>query len=165
VCFAFICRLALATVDGKISLAEMIRSTRRRSGLFLLWVVAELLAIWVLAALYFWPGLIFMLIIPFVALAAMDGRKNALLTNFRAIRERFGRYLITMAFWIAIMLVSDILIGLGSVTLSPSVVAVAGWIYKGLVGAWLTCAFAALYRSTNTGAATATSTDEPAHQL
>ena len=159
VCFAFICRLALATVDGKITLAQMARSTTNRAGLFLLWVLAELAAIWVLTVLFFWPGLIFMLVIPFVALAAMDGRRNALGTNFRAIRERFGRYLVTMVFWIVSMLASDVLIGLGSITLSPTVVAVIGWVYKGLVGAWLTCAFAALYRSTTTGAATTTSAD------
>ncbi|MGA9147472.1 MAG: hypothetical protein WBZ04_07945 [Candidatus Nanopelagicales bacterium] len=27
----------------------------------------------------------------------------------------------------------------------------AGWIYKGFIGVWLTCAFAALYPSTPTG--------------
>ena len=142
VCFAFICRLALATVDGKITLAQMARSTMNRAGLFLLWVLAELAAIWVLTVLFFWPGLIFMLV-----------------PTFRAIRDRFGRYLVTMVFWIVIMLASDVLIGLGSITLSPTVVAVIGWVYKGLVGAWLTCAFAALYRSTTTGAATTTSAD------
>mgnify|MGYP003421300116 CR=1 FL=1 len=73
--------------------------------------------------------------------------------------RRLRRYLVTMVFWIVIMLASDVLIGLGSITLSPTVVAVIGWVYKGLVGAWLTCAFAALYRSTTTGAATTTSAD------
>ncbi len=149
--FAWVCRLALATVDGKLSLKELIVGTPRGLGLFLAWVLFELVAIYVLAVLYFWPALIFMLIIPFVALAAMDGKRNAFVVNLLAIKERFGRYLITMVFWIIIMLIGDALLGIGAVMLPDWTLALFGWIFKGLIGVWLTCAFAALYRSTKAG--------------
>lgn len=150
--FAWVCRLALATIDGKLRLGELCRQTPVNLVRFVGWVVAELVVIFVLTALGFWPGLVVMLVIPFVALAAIDG-KPALSANFRAIRERFGRYLTVMLWWIIIMLVSDVLLGLGAITLPPWALALFGWIYKGLIGAWLAAAFAALFRSTRAGAA------------
>lgn len=146
--FALTCQLGLATVDGKITLGELFRSTWRRFGLFFGWVLIELVAIWILTVLYFWPGMIFMLLIRFVALAAMDGQKNANKANFLAIKERVGRYLVTMVFWILIMVFSDALVALGSITLSPSVVAFIGWVYRGFIGVWLTCAFAGVGTAT-----------------
>lgn len=153
-CFSWICRLALATVDGKIGLGELFKATPRGLGLFAIWVIAELLIVFVLASLWFWPGLVAMLLMPFVAIAAIDGKRNAMAVNFLAIRQRPGRYLITAALWIILMTVSWLLLVLGSITLSPVVLGLLGWLFKGLVGAWLTCAFVALYRSTPVGAGT-----------
>lgn len=154
--FSWICRLALATVDGKMTFSELLRHTPVNLGRFVLWVLAELVLIFVLAALGFWPGLLFMLVIPFVALAAIDG-KSPVAANFTAIRERFGRYLTVMAWWILVMVVSDVLLGLGAITLPEWALAFFGWIYKGIIGAWLTTAFAVLFRSTRAGQADATS--------
>lgn len=154
--FAWVCRLALATVDGKLTFSDLLRQTPVNLGRFLLWVLAELVLIFVLAALGFWPGLIFILLIPFVALAAIDG-KSPVAANFAAIRERFGRYLTVMVWWIIVMLVSDVLLGLGAITLPEWALAFFGWIYKGIIGAWLTSAFAVLFRSTRAGQAETTS--------
>lgn len=152
-CFGWICRLALASVDGKVGLGELFKGTPRGLALFLAWVALELIVVFVLASLWFWPGLIAMLLMPFVAIAATDGKHNAIGANFAAIRQRPGRYVITVVFWIIIMTVSWLLLLLGSITLPPVALGLLGWLFKGLIGAWLTCAFAVLYRSTSVGSA------------
>lgn len=154
ICYSWICRLALATVDGMIGLRELFSATTKGLWLFLGWVILELVAIFVLASLWFWPGLIAMLLLPFVAIAATDGKRNALGVNFVAIKQRLGRYLVTVIFWILIIAVTWLLVILGSITLPPVALGLFGWLFKGLIGAWLTCSFAALYRSTEVGAAT-----------
>ncbi|MGV1037058.1 MAG: hypothetical protein ACOYD0_08535 [Candidatus Nanopelagicales bacterium] len=153
ICYSWICHLALATVDGTIGLRELFSTTTKGLGLFLGWVILELIAVFVLASLWFWPGLIAMLLMPFVAIAATDGKRNAVKVNFVAIKQRLGRYLVTVIFWIIIIAVAWLLVILGSITLPTFALGLFGWLFKGLIGAWLTCSFAVLYRSTAVGAA------------
>ena len=149
--FGVVCALALACADGRKGVGGALR--RGSWGRFLAWTVGLTAVVYIFALLWFWPAMVLLLVIPFVPLAAMAGQRNPLAVNFRVIRARWVRYLVLVVFWSLIMALSMVGLILGSITFPWWGVTLVGWVFKGLIGVWLTCAFASLYRSTTVGAA------------
>ena len=149
VSFAVVCALALACADGQKGFGAALRAGSW--GRFLAWTVGLTVVVYVFALLWFWPAMVLLLVIPFVPLAAMDGKRNPLAVNFRVIRARWVRYPVLVVFWSLIMALSMVGLIIGSITFPWWGVTLVGWVFKGLIGVWLTCAFAGLYRSTTVG--------------
>ena len=148
--FGVVCALALACADGRKGVGNALRTGSW--GRFLAWTVGLTVVVYIFALLWFWPAMVLLLVIPFVPLAAMAGQRNPLAVNFRVIRARWVRYLVLVVFWSLIMALSMVGLILGSITFPWWGVTLVGWVFKGLIGVWLTCAFASLYRSTTVGA-------------
>jgi hypothetical protein len=146
-----VCALALACVDRRRGVGAALRSGSW--GRFALWTVGLTVVVYLLTFAWVAPAVIAMFLVPFVPLAAMDGKRNPLAVNFRVIGARWARYIVTVVFWAIIMVVVFVGLVLAFITFPWWGVTLLGWVLKGLVGVWLICAFAGLYRSTRAGMA------------
>lgn len=142
---------ALNLYKGHVSIKEAVGHFKDNWINLLVWLVIWVVACMVLSLFHFWPGLIAVFITFFVPFAAADGQRNAIGANFKAIAARPIRYFFTA-------LLTVILIGvlylIGGLTLfsSPTLHGVwVSWLFIGLIGSWMTVAWALLYRSTKPG--------------
>lgn len=147
--FGAVCRLALACVDRQRGVGAVLRSGSW--GRFVAWAVGLTVVIYLLTLVNVALAMVSMLVVPFVPVAAMDGKRNPLGVNFRVIGARWVRYLVLVVFWSLIMALTMVGLVLASITFPWWGVTLLGWVLKGLIGVWLTCAFAGLFRSTRAG--------------
>ncbi len=142
---------ALATAQGKVSIGETFARIRPHFGRFFAWILLWTVLCTIGFMLHQIVGIILLLLTPYVPLAAADGARNPVAANFRAIRGRFGRYLLTLVvsciFLVGLYLGSAIT----SFFLDGAIAALAFWIVGGLIGAWMITGWALLYRSTPVG--------------
>ncbi|MEZ5116582.1 MAG: hypothetical protein R2737_09975 [Candidatus Nanopelagicales bacterium] len=143
---------ALHAVDGPVSLGAAMATARERLGWFSLHAVLLLVAVMIGLMLYTVPGLVVIALTPFVLLAAMDGRRNVVATNFHAMGFRFGRWLLTTVVLAVVLFVFFLLAALNSFFIGGVIASVIAWLVLGLLSAWLLCAWATVYRSTPAGA-------------
>lgn len=152
---------ALMVPTGKVTLAQALAQLKANFGNFVLWTVAWTAVITIGLSLWVYPGLIIMLITPFVPISAAAGQRNALKANFQAIGARKGRYVVTLIVSLVFLVLLYVVIALFNWLITDVPGYVIGWLVLGLVGPWLVTGFALLYRSTPVGALPVT-TDAPA---
>jgi hypothetical protein len=141
----------LESVDGAARWPAVLGRAARRGWVVTLWLLGWLVVVSVGLALWIVPGVLVVLLTPYLFLAAMDGRRNALGADLAAIRARVGRWLVTS-------IVSGVLVGsawlgavLGGFFLPGPVSALLVWLWFGLLGSWLLATWAVVYRSTPPG--------------
>jgi len=148
---AVITSAALEATDGPVSFTLVKSRLRNHVVLYVAWTVLVVCAVAVALLWWLLPGLVVLALTPVVSCAAMDGRRDAFVVNLGVIRERIGRWLITVIVMAAIA---------GGVWLIAVFCGffVAGWLgslivcaVAGVVAAWFQCAWALLYRSTDEG--------------
>lgn len=148
---AVITTAALRSVSGRAGFADTWKTIKPRLGHFVLWTFGWTIACTIGLMLYALPGILLLLLTPYVAIAAADGIGNPLTANFRAIRSRFGRYLITVAVscvWLVALYVTS---GMTSFILDGANAAFVFWLIAGVIGAWMITTWALIYRSTPVG--------------
>ncbi|MGV1035861.1 MAG: hypothetical protein ACOYD0_02390 [Candidatus Nanopelagicales bacterium] len=154
VSLAAISTAALRTVSGRAGFADTWNAMRPRLGHFILWTFLWTVACTVGFMLFAVPGIILLLLTPYMVIAAADGTGNPLTANFRAIGSRFGRYLITVitsCVWLVLLYVTS---GVTSFILDGANAAFAFWLIAGVSGAWMVTTWALIYRSTPVGSVT-----------
>ncbi len=142
----------LAVSDAAPSLGQLARSVREHKWRVLVWTVLWTFCALIGFAVYTVPGLVVLLLTPFVVIAAADGQRNPLAANFSAIGARPGRYLVTVvvsAFFLVLLYLFAAFVGffLGDLA-GPA----AFWFGSGIVGSWMITGWCLLYRSTPVGA-------------
>lgn len=147
VSFGLAAGTALHVADGPVSWSNAVGTLRSHARGYTLWAVAWLLAVSIGLALNTVPGLVVAALTPFLLLAALDGRGNALAVNLRTIGRRFWRWLVTVALIGAVLFVSDVGAGLFTFFIRNPLAALTVWLVGGLAIAWFTTAWALVYRS------------------
>lgn len=143
---------ALQTPDGKVSLAAAFKGSRAHIGKFYGWTLAWTAICVILMMFYVFPGLIAMMVLPFVVFAASDGQSNPFKANFQAIGSRFGRYLITLLVTLVFLVGLYVFAGLSAFVYPYFFASLWMWLICGIVGSWLVTGWGLLYRSTKVGA-------------
>lgn len=163
---ALVVNTALLTSTCRVGLRAAVARTRRHFWLFCAWAIIWLIVVNLGLMFHTWPGLLIAVVTPYVAIAAADGKRNAIGANFRAIGSRFGRYLATLIISGIILLVFHLLATADSFFIGGSGAAFVLWVGLGLVGSWLAVGWSLLYRATTVGQApfAAAETGDPAVQ-
>ena len=145
--YAAVAATALRVPDGVVHPRQVVPALRANGIRYALWALGLLLVTIVGLAIYAVPGILILAVTPFLLLAAIDGRTNPLVSNFRVIRRRFWR-------WLSLVVVIGVLVGVGilaagltSFFVRGPVASFAVWLVCGLVLAWFTTAWALVYRS------------------
>lgn len=157
VSFAVLARTALAAVDGKVSLSGAISGTTAVLGNFVLWAVVLFVLVTIGFMIYPFVGLLVCWLLAFLAPAAADGQKNAIGANFRALKDRWGRWLITSILLSIGGVIMFLLMAVNVFFIHGFMASLIGWLVLGLVAWWLLTAWSAIYRSTKVGATADTS--------
>lgn len=141
----------LQAVQGPVSARSMWSRFQARWLPLVAWSIALVLAATLGFALYVLPGLVIIAIFPYVLLAVLDGRTRPLSVNFRTIRARWGRWLVTIVAMAVICLVLWLLALLDTFFVGGVLGAFIEWIVVGFFASWFVCAWALIYRSVNPG--------------
>lgn len=143
---------ALQTPNGKVSIGAAFKGSRANIGKFFGWTLLWTVVCAILLMFYVYPGLIAMMVLPFVIFAASDGQSNPFKANFQAIGSRFGRYLITLLVTLVFLSGLYVFAGLSAFVYPYFFASLWMWLICGIVGSWLITGWALLYRSTKVGA-------------
>lgn len=143
--------VGLNSADGKSTIQELVAQGKAHWSKFVLWTLAFYVV--VLLGLMFFPyaAIVFILIFPFVTLAAADGKSNPLKTNFQVIKKHWFRYLVTAIIFLIILLVSLLITAVVGFFVGGALGSVITWLYWGVFAAWYIIALALIYRSTPAG--------------
>lgn len=152
VTFAVLTRTCLDSIDGKVSLGSAIAGARLTFPQFAGWVLAQWVLISIGMLVYSGVGGLIAFLTPFLPLAAADGRKNAIGANFSAIKDRWGRWLITGIIISIGFGVWFLLTAVNTFFIKGMPASFLAWWVGGILGWWLLTAWAAIYRSTRVGA-------------
>jgi len=149
--FALLSRTAVAAIDGRVSTRRAMAETRRIVPMFAVWVIGLVVA--VTAAIMVNPilGWLIAVVAAFVPIAAADGRANAIGANFRVIRERPVRWLITAILVTLIGAVIYLLSVVNVLFVKGFPASFIAWMAYGFLAWWLLTAWAEIYRSTKVG--------------
>lgn len=150
--FAVLSRTALGAITGRVSLPLAISGSRGVLARFAAWVAAQWVLILVAFLLVPGLGVIVGIVTAFVPLAAADGQRNPLAANFQAIKDRWGRWLLTSVIVVAMFLVLLLLSAVNVFFITGMMASLIFWLVFGLVALWLLTTYAAIYRSTRVGA-------------
>ncbi len=144
---AVLAAAALATLDGWVSPGRAFAAARTHFVGYAVWVVAQSALVGIGLAFYTLPGWVLWGLTVFVPLAAIDGRRNAIGANFRAIGAHPLRWLVT---WIVVSMLAL----LGWLAAGANTFLVGGWqaaaianLVGGVAAWWLLTSWACLYRS------------------
>lgn len=145
--FAIVAATMLQASSGPVSMGDVLATTRARALPLLAWSIGLVLVVTLALALFVLPGLVVLAITPYLLLAVVDGQRSPLAVNFRVIRARWGRWLVTviavavvaLVVWLASVVTGFFVAGFGG--------AIIGWLGLGLVSCWLICAWALVYRT------------------
>lgn len=147
VSFGLVAATALEVSDGRVSWQGPVSTLRSHISAYALWAIVWLLAVSVGLALNTVPGLLVAALTPFLLLAALDGQGNALVRNLRTIGRRFWRWLLTAVVIGVMLFISDVSAGLFTFFIRNPLASLTVWLVGGLVIAWVTTAWALIYRS------------------
>lgn len=142
---------ALAVATGKTSLGVVAKSGKNWLA-FSLWSVAVYVLVLIGMIVNVWLPLVVLAILPFVPMAAADGKRNPIVTNFKVIGERWLRYVITAIILGALLVFSTLMSAVNGFFIGGNLGSVIVWLFWGVTAAWYLNALALIYRSTNTGA-------------
>ena len=155
VCVGLLARTALDSVTGKVGLSQAVAGTRAALPSIVLWLTVMVLLVTLGVLIRPLVSWLIVAILAFVPLAAADGKRNALGVNFKALGERWGRWLITVVFVIIIAAVMFLLNTVNVLFVKGFPASLIGWLGLGLVAWWILTAWAEIYRSTKVGAISA----------
>ncbi len=147
VAFGAVTAAALQASTGSVSAADAVAKVRARALPLFAWALAWALVVVLGLALYVIPGLIILALTPYLLIAVVDGQRNPLLANLRAIGARWGRWLVTTIVVGVVLAVLWLLSNVDGFFVGGPLGALIGWLVLGLVASWLTCAWALIYRS------------------
>lgn len=150
--FAVLSRTALGAVSGRVSVPEAISGTRGVLPRFTVWVVAQWLLILIGFLIFPGLGIVVGIVTAFVPLAAADGQANPVVANFAAIKDRWGRWLLTSVIVVVLALILLLLSAVNVFFIHGLMASLIFWLVFGFVAFWLLTAYAAIYRSTRVGA-------------
>jgi hypothetical protein len=147
--FGVVAATMLQAVEGPIDARRSWAVLRSRWLALLAWSFTLVVVVTLGFALYVVPGWVIVALTPYLLLAVIDGRPRPLIVNFRTVRARWGRWLVTilalgvlcLILWLLTLVVTFFVGGPGG--------ALIGWIVLGFVAGWFTCAWALIYRSVN----------------
>lgn len=137
----------LESIDGAMSLTAVRDRARRSLPRLLLWSTLLLLATVIGLVLYVVPALILWALTPFVLIAVVDGERNPLTADLRAIGRHWGRWLVTCVVMGMIGAVLWLLGALDGFFVTGAPGALIGWLVLGLVVSWFSCAWVLIYRA------------------
>jgi hypothetical protein len=147
VAFGLVASTALQVPDGHVGWGTAVARLRAHVGAYALWAVVWLLLVSLGLALYTIPGLVFAALLPFLLLATLDGQRNPIATNFRTIGRRFWRWLLTVLIVGLALVVGDLAGGLFTFFTRNPLASLVVWLLAGFGAAWVTTAWALVYRS------------------
>lgn len=87
---------AVESADGTASWSLVWHRSRVHGARFVLWLTALAVGVVLGMLVYMWPGLVVPAVLPFLTVAAVLGERNPIAANFRTIRARPFRWLVTM---------------------------------------------------------------------
>lgn len=153
--------IALEGSTGKPRFANIFRRTAREWGWFILW--AFIMYVLVLAGLVVstYLAIAIIILLPFVTLAASDGNRNPLKTNFRVMGRRIWRYLVTAVIFLPLLGISLLFTSVNGFFIGGGIGSFITWLYWGVVGAWYLNTLGLIYRSTDAGMVTEDSVAVP----
>ena len=149
--YAVVAAAALESVDGKVSWAAVGGRMRSYWLLFVVWTAVVAVGVFLGLLLYTLPGILIACLTVFIPVAAMDGQRDAFADNFAAIKARPGRWLITVLIMGAIVGLAWLFAALSGFFVGGWLGPLLVWLVFGVLLAWFTCAWAALFRSTPRG--------------
>lgn len=147
VAFGAVTAAALQASTGSVSVANAVAQVRARALPLFAWGLALALVVTFGFALYVIPGLVVLALTPYVLIAVVDGQRNPLLVNFRAIGLRWGRWLVTVVVVGVVLGALWLLANVDGFFIGGPLGALVGWLVLGLVSSWLICAWVLVYRS------------------
>lgn len=150
--YAVLTAAALESVDGTASFASVLARSRRHILLFAVWTIVQWTLIVMVALVHVGLILLVAALTPFLPLAAMDGHRAAMVSNFRAVGARFGRWLVTCLVLIVAGLVLYLLSAVNTFFVKGTPASVIFWLVIGIVAWWLLTAWALIFRATPVGA-------------
>lgn len=150
--YAVLTASALASVDGPAGARLVVARVREHLGTFVAWTLVQWLAVLAVSVVQPWLIAVVAALTPYLPLAAMDGRRDALAVNLRAIRQRPGRWAITT---LVLLMLGLLLFGLSvanTLFVKGTPAAVLFWLTTGVVAWWVLTAWALLLRGCPAGA-------------
>lgn len=147
VAYGLVASVALGVPGGRVGWAQAVGALRAHGSRYALRAVLLLVVVSAGLAVYTLPGLLVMALTPFLLLAALDGARNPLVVNLRTIGRRFWRWLVTVLITGAGVLLGSVLAGLTAFFWRGGIAALLVWLVGGLLLAWVTVAWALIYRS------------------
>lgn len=143
--YAVLSSAALGAVDGDRSVVT--ERVKANAGNFVLWALVQWALILLATLLH--PGLAILVaaLTPFLPLAAIEGQKNALGANFRALGKKFGRWLLTSVILAVAAIVFFLLAAVNTFFVQGTPASVFFWLVMGVIAWWLLTAWALVYRA------------------
>ena len=155
--FLLVTTALLVSTSGHVGIGPILASSAPRFLPLLAWSVGLLLAVLMGLILYVIPGLIILAATPYLLIAVVDGQRSPLAVNFRTIRARWGRWLITVALMGLVCFVVWFLSALNGFFITGAPGAFLGWLLAGLIASWLICTWVLIYRAVEDDGAPTTS--------
>ncbi|MEI6622288.1 MAG: hypothetical protein WCP28_10315 [Actinomycetes bacterium] len=159
--FGFLICAALLVPNGKAGIGATWARLKANLGGFVVWTVAWTVVVTLGLSLWVYPGLVILILTPFVPIAAAAGHKNPFKANFQAIWARKGRFVVTLIITLAFFLALQVIVALFNWLVTGVPAYAIGWFILCLVGPWLLTAFVLLYLSTPVGAAALAGSSAP----
>lgn len=145
--FGCVVSAGLQAATGRVTAASVVVQVRSRAVPLFVWALAWALVVTLGFALYVIPGLVIVALTPYLLIAVVDGQRNPLLVNFRAIGARWGRWLVTVIVVGVVLGVLWLLANVDGFFVGGPLGALIAWLVLGLVASWLTCGWILIYRS------------------
>ena len=137
----------LEATTGKVPAAAIQARLVDNLGRFSITIVVLAVAVMIGLGIYTWPGLLIAAVFPFVAVAAMDGKRNPAGANFKVIAARPFRWLVTMLIIGGFALLTWLLMAVNGFFVPSWVGAFAACLAGGLLAWWWQASLALIYRS------------------
>lgn len=154
-CGGLLARSALGSVTGRVGLSDAIAGTKANLKTIVLWLTVLVVLVTIGTLLNPLVAWLILAVLAFVPLAAADGKGNALGVNFKALGERWGRWLVTVIVVVIVAAVIFLLSAVNVLFVKGFPASLIAWLAYGLLAWWILTAWAEIYRSTKAGAATA----------
>lgn len=138
---------AYESVTQRVPVGLAFSRANRHFWLYSLWVILQGVVVLIGTAFNSWPGILLAWLTVFIPLAAIDGQRNALGANFRAIWSHPFRWIVTGLIIAVFLLVGFLLNALNSFFIGGVVGSFVAMLVSGLFAWWWLTAWACLYRS------------------
>lgn len=146
-------RTALDSVQGKVGVGAAVSGTVANLPTILLWLTVLVILVTIGTLLHPVVAWLILAVFAFLPLAAADGKANALAANFKALGERWGRWLVTVVVVLIIAVVIFLLSAVNVLFVKGFPASLIAWLAYGLLAWWILTAWAEIYRSTKAGRA------------